>query len=40
MVKTILGLTNKNRTRNIAMQSRVISAENPIKKVEAGLTEV
>jgi hypothetical protein len=40
MVNTMLGLTNKNRTRNVAMHNRVIRAENPIKKVDAGLTEV
>jgi hypothetical protein len=31
---------NRNKTRNIAIHIKVISAENPIKNVEAGFTDV
>ena len=39
-VKTNVPLTNKNNTRNVAMQMRLSSADMPMKKVAAGFTDV
>ena len=38
--KTTGGFTNKNKTRNEAMQTRLIKAENPTAKVAIGLSAV
>ena len=38
IVKIKAGLTNKNKTKNVAMHRSISKHENPIKKVATGLT--